>query len=139
MSLCRLSEKLYISSQISDETIQEAAKAGITTVICNRPDGEEETQPAAQTIQAKLAEAGIPDFHHLPVVAPNITADDSAAFSALLEQSPGPVLAYCRTGTRSSILWAISQAKQGRSADEIIAEVKEKTGWDLSNFAAKLV
>ena len=139
MTIHRLSEKLYISPQISPADAAEAAKLGIRSVICNRPDGEEPGQPTAQQAAAWLADADIQSFHHQPIVAPQAGADDARHFTAQLEAAEGAVLAYCRTGTRSSLLWAIGQVQAGRNVAEVVAEVRQKTGLDLSPFAAKLV
>ena len=139
MTIHRLTEKLYISPQISPADAAEAAKLGIRSVICNRPDGEEPGQPTAQQTADWLADAGIQSFHHQPVLAPQAGADDARQFAAHLESADGAVLAYCRTGTRASLLWAIGQVQAGRNAAEVMAEVQQKTGLDLSPFAAKLV
>ncbi len=139
MTIHRLTEKLYISPQISPADTAEAAKLGIRSVICNRPDGEEPGQPTAQQAATWLADAGIQSFHHQPVAAPQASADDARHFTAQLEAADGAVLAYCRTGTRASLLWAIGQVQAGRNAAEVMAEVQQKTGLDLSPFAAKLV
>ena len=139
MTIHRLTEKLYISPQISPADAAEAAKLGICSVICNRPDGEEPGQPTAQQTVDWLADAGIQSFHHQPVLAPQAGAEDARQFATQLEAADGAVLAYCRTGTRSSLLWAIGQVQAGRNAAEVMAEVQQKTGLDLSPFAAKLV
>ena len=139
MTIHRLTEKLYISPQISPADAAEAAKLGIRSVICNRPDGEEPGQPTAQQTADWLADAGIQSFHHQPVLAPQAGADDARQFAAQLEAADGAVLAYCRTGTRASLLWAIGQVQAGRNAAEVMAEVQQKTSLDLSPFAAKLV
>ncbi|WP_312265819.1 TIGR01244 family sulfur transferase [Neisseria sp.] len=139
MAISRLSEKLYISPQVSPADAAEAAKLGIRSVICNRPDGEEPGQPSAEQAAAWFAEAGITSFHHQPVLAPQINADDARRFAKQLAAVDGPVLAYCRTGTRSSLLWAIGQAENGGQANELIAEIQQKTGVDLSPFAGKLL
>ena len=139
MTIHRLTEKLYISPQISPADAAEAAKLGICSVICNRPDGEEPGQPTAQQTVDWLADAGIQSFHHQPVLAPQAGAEDARQFAAQLEAADGAVLAYCRTGTRASLLSAIGQVQAGRNAAEVMAEVQQKTGLDLSPFAAKLV
>lgn len=138
MSILRLTEQLYVSPQIAEADAAEAAKLGIRTVICNRPDGEEPDQPEFNRAAGWFSAAGIRNVQHQPVTAPQITETDARAFARILQNSESPVLAYCRTGTRSSLLWALGQAAQGRSSAEIIAEVKEKTGIDLSSFEAKL-
>lgn len=138
MSFFRLTDKLYISPQPNRNDAAEAAKLGITGVICNRPDQEEPDQPTFTEVSSWFAESGIRNLTHQPVVGPQITESDAEAFAQTLSSHDGPVLAYCRTGTRCSLLWAMHQAAQGKDAAALIAEVKEKTGLDLGNFEAKL-
>lgn len=138
MPFFRLADQLYIAPQINREDAAEAAKLGITTVICNRPDQEEPGQPTFAEITARLSEAGITEVKHQPLTAPQITEADALSFADTLAASKGPVLAYCRTGTRCSLLWAISRVHQGFGVAETIAEVKQKTGLDLTPFEAKL-
>ena len=137
MAILKLSDKLYISPQINAEDAKQAATLGIRTVICNRPDGEEENQPATAQVQQWLADVGITHFQHLPVVAPAINAADVAAFQTLLAQAETPVLAYCRTGTRSSLLWAYHQVQNGMSVADAKAAVAQ-AGIDLTAFEARL-
>ena len=82
MTIHRLTEKLYISPQISPADAAEAARLGIRNVICNRPDGEEPDQPTAQQAIDWLADAGIQSFHHQPIVAPQANANDARQFAA---------------------------------------------------------
>lgn len=138
MPLFRLTYKLYIAPQISRNDVAEAAKLGITTVICNRPDQEEPGQPSFSETAAWFSEAGITNVQHQPVTTPQITANDAKIFAQQIEASEGPVLAYCRTGTRCSLLWAISQIEQGRNPVEMIDIVQSTIGLDLNGFAAKL-
>lgn len=137
MTIHRLTEKLYISPQISPADAAEAAKLGIRSVICNRPDGEEPGQPTAQQTADWLADAGIQSFHHQPVLAPQAGADDARQFAAQLEAADGAVLAYCRTGTRSALLWGLEQAAAGMPVAEIIAAAQQ-AGVDLNNFTERL-
>lgn len=137
MPILKLSDQLYIAPQISEADAQAAAALGIQTVICNRPDGEEEGQPSVAEAAAWLADAGIGQFRHQPVVAPQINAADVAAFQQLLAEYPTPVLAYCRTGTRSSLLWAYHQVQNGMS----VADAKTaaaQAGVNLDAFEARL-
>ena len=137
MSILKLADNLYISPQLTQADAEEVAKLGIQSVICNRPDGEEEGQPEFSQVQQWLAAAGI--FHSVqqPVVAPQINADDVARFKQLLAESPAPVLAYCRTGTRCSLLWGYNQLADGADVAEVMAAAKQ-AGVDLSNFEARL-
>ncbi len=137
MAILKLSEQLYVSPQLTEQDAKNAAQLGIQTVICNRPDGEEENQPSTAQVQQWLSAEGIKSFKHQPVVAPNISAADVAAFQDLLQQADQPVLAYCRTGTRSSLLWAYHQVQNGMSVADAKAAAAE-AGVDLSNFEARL-
>lgn len=137
MAILKLSENLYVSPQLTEQDAKEAAKLGIRTVICNRPDGEEDNQPSSGQVEKWLSAEGIASFKHLPVTAPNITAADVAAFQDLLQQAGKPVLAYCRTGTRSSLLWAYHQVQNGMSVAEAKAAALQ-AGIDLTNFETRL-
>ncbi len=137
MSILKLADNLYIAPQLTPADVEEAAKLGIRSVICNRPDGEEDGQPAFSEVQQWLADAGIRHSVQQPVVALQINADDAARFQALREQTPAPVLAYCRTGTRSSLLWGYAQAADGMPVADIIAAA-QTAGVDLTNFAERL-
>lgn len=138
MAIKQLDEQLFISAQLSEADIDEVLQKGISAVICNRPDNEEAHQPSMIEIRAIFEQYGIKTFCYQPVIASSLRASDALAFNTLLDQFSGKVLAYCRTGTRCSLLWAIGQVQQGRKADEVIMQVKEKTGLDISNFADKL-
>ncbi|KLT73781.1 pyridine nucleotide-disulfide oxidoreductase [Neisseria arctica] len=137
MSIRKLDDNLYIAPQLSEEDIQKATELGIQTVICNRPDGEEENQPSFNTICQWLDTAGIRHHVHQPVTAPAINTEDAAKFDSLRQQHPAPVLAYCRTGTRSTLLWAYTQAEKGKDSNEIL-EAARSVGVDLSNFSERL-
>ncbi|STZ76782.1 TIGR01244 family sulfur transferase [Bergeriella denitrificans] len=137
MAILKISENLYISPQLHESDAQQAAALGIRSVVCNRPDGEEEGQPAVAEVQAWLAQAGIAEFHHQPVVAPSITAEDVARFQALTAQAAQPVLAYCRTGTRCSLLWAYHQVQHGMDVAAAKAAAAQ-AGVNLDNFDSRL-
>ncbi|MCQ9326874.1 TIGR01244 family sulfur transferase [Neisseria dentiae] len=137
MNICKLAEGLYIAPQLTQADAADAAALGIRSVICNRPDGEADDQPAFNQVQQWLAEAGIENTVHQPVVAPAISGQDTARFQALLNQAEKPVLAYCRTGTRSALLWAYHQVQNGLPVAEAVAAAKQ-AGVDLANFEQRL-
>lgn len=137
MAILQLDDHLYISPQLTEADVQAAADLGIQTVICNRPDHEEETQPDFAQVRQWLESAGITSFHHQPVVAPQIQSGDVAAFQNLLKQSRQPVLAYCRTGTRCSLLWGYHQVQNGMPVDEVITRA-QAAGVNLENFRERL-
>lgn len=139
MPFFQLTDQLYISSQInSKKDAEEAVALGIQTIICNRPNGEEPNQPTFTEVSTWFSESGICNLISQPVSTPDINLTDAQTFNQALTNNPGPILAYCRTGTRCSILWALSQIQKGTDAAECIAEIKQKTGLDLTHLEAKL-
>lgn len=119
-----------VSPQIDSDTVAEAAAKGFKTIMNNRPDGEALGQPKGDDIAAAAAAHGL-EYRSLPFVGPPppVTVD---AMSRVLQEAPGPVLAYCRTGSRSIMAWAMAQALSGtRSSDELITLAKN-AGYDLS-------
>ncbi|MBQ0798032.1 MAG: TIGR01244 family phosphatase [Porticoccaceae bacterium] len=135
METHQLTKALHVTSQITLEDVQTAAEQGFTTIINNRPDGEEADQLTASEMEAVAQQMGI-RYIHQPVVGGNISADDVATFSRLIGEQPGKVLAHCRTGTRCTMLWALSQAGK-QSADSLLATAK-KAGYDLEQLRDRL-
>ncbi|WP_336975305.1 TIGR01244 family sulfur transferase [Sphingobium aromaticiconvertens] len=103
MGFTNLSHRLSTSPQIRAEEVAEIAAAGFRSIICNRPDGEEQGQPTAEDIGAAARGAGL-GFAHVPAVSGSITDQDGLAMKRALDELPGPVLAYCRSGARSKTL-----------------------------------
>ncbi|SFT59818.1 TIGR01244 family sulfur transferase [Sedimentitalea nanhaiensis] len=113
-----LSPRYLVSPQISVEDVSALVDAGIVLVICNRPDQEVPPSHQAQAIGAAVRSAGI-RFEALPLTHQTMTAQNVARQRELIESSDGPVLAYCASGTRSSVVWALGQAGT-QSVDEIL-------------------
>ncbi|WP_340265797.1 bifunctional protein tyrosine phosphatase family protein/NAD(P)/FAD-dependent oxidoreductase [Sphingobium mellinum] len=103
MDFKQLTPCLFVGPQLRPHDMEEIVQAGFRSVICNRPDGESDDQPAAETIKAAASEAGL-SFAHVPVIAGSPTEADAAAMRAALEALPTPILAYCRSGARSEKL-----------------------------------
>lgn len=131
MQLKRLTPQLSVTPQIAPEDLPALAAQGFTTLIGNRPDGEQPGQPDHQAMQAAAEAAGL-RYAFLPVVSGQVTAEHGQAFAELLAQAGGPVVAYCRTGTRSTILWALSQA--GKQPWPQIVKTAADAGYDLSQM-----
>jgi uncharacterized protein (TIGR01244 family) len=112
--------------QLGVEDIDQAAASGIRLIVNNRPDGEEPGQPSSARIESAARAAGL-DYRHIPV-AGAFRPDQVEAMAQALEQ--GPVLAFCRTGTRSAYLWALARAARGAQAEESIAAAAA-AGYDL--------
>lgn len=137
MPIEKLADYLYISNQIDSRLAKRAAQYGIKTVICNRPDDEEEGQPDFETVKSWLSQHGIEHVAYLPVTMDSIDDAVLAEFQETVAKSPAPILAYCRSGTRSATLWALNQAKRGVEVNSLI-KAAELANADLSRVRDKL-
>ncbi|MGP9822147.1 TIGR01244 family sulfur transferase [Salinarimonas sp. NSM] len=126
-----LTPQISVAPQIAIEDLAGLKEAGFRTVINNRPDGESPDQPSSARMEAEARRLGL-DYRHVPVVSGAMTMDDVAAFDAALTEADAPVLAYCRSGTRSATLWAFTQAGV-RAPDEILS-IAQGAGYDLSGL-----
>jgi uncharacterized protein (TIGR01244 family) len=131
MDIRPLTDTYAVSPQISVQDVADIAQAGYKTVICNRPDAEVLPEFQADAIRAAVEAAGLV-FVENPVIGGAITIENSETQGATLAEQPGPVLAYCASGNRSSIVWAMSQAGQ-RPTEELIA-LPAKHGYNLEPF-----
>jgi len=116
--------------QISLADVAEAARQGFKTLISNRPDGEEPGQPTAAATAAAAEAAGLA-FHHIPVRG-GPTPEQVEATQAVLQDADLPVLAFCRSGTRSIITWSLSQASSGAVSRADLVGLGRTAGYDLS-------
>lgn len=135
MDLRHLAPDFAVAPQIDPADLAEAAKLGFRVLIDNRPDEEVEAPLQGAAMAAAAAAAGM-SYHYLPYYPGALTQDLVEAFEALMDQIEGPVLAYCRSGTRSSHLWALWQAGK-RPVDEIVAAAAE-AGYDHSGLVPLL-
>jgi uncharacterized protein (TIGR01244 family) len=135
MTYRMLSPRFCVAGQLDAEAIRALAGEGFTTVICNRPDGEEPGQPPRARLEAAAHEAGL-DFHFIPVSGGQFPADSVEAFAAALAGAKGKALAFCRSGMRSTCLWALASAGTAEPAG-IIAAAAE-AGYDISGLAPAL-
>jgi len=132
----RVTPDFSVSAQLTPEDVARAAAAGFKTILNNRPEGETGDQTPGADIAAAAARYGL-EYRAAPFSGPPPPAI-VAETAALLEQAPGPVLAYCRTGTRSIMAWAMAQALEGAlSPDEIIAKARE-AGYDVDGARGAL-
>lgn len=126
----KLSDSMWASPQISAAQIAEARDAGVTLVINNRPDGEAPDEPQGPEIEAAAKAAGL-DYLAIPISHTGFSEPQVAAMQDALDAAEGGVLAYCRSGTRSTLLWALAQARAGADP-ESIAEAAHNAGYDTS-------
>ncbi|MDR3474897.1 MAG: TIGR01244 family sulfur transferase [Devosia sp.] len=135
MELKRINQHVSVSPQIRPEDVPTIKAAGFTAIINNRPDGEAPDQPTSDDIQKAAQTAGLV-YHYIPLGRDGVSPDMVERTVSALEGSEGPVFCYCRSGTRSATLWALSQAGK-LPADRIIAEAAA-AGYDLSHLAGHL-
>ena len=135
MQVKPLSDAISVSPQISPDEVKTLAELGYRSIICNRPDGEGADQPGFAEIDAAAGAAGI-STRYLPVVSGKVSESDTVEFERALRELPGPVLAYCRTGTRCATLWALAQATRMPIAD--ILGAARNAGYDLNGVARRI-
>lgn len=116
-----------VAPQLEPADVPALAAAGVRTVICNRPDGEAGQTPAAELQRA--AEAQGLGFRYIPVSGGGMTPENVEEMAQTLAGTPGPHLAYCRSGTRSINLWALAEA--GRRSPVEMIEAAAAAGYDL--------
>ncbi|MGH1422440.1 MAG: TIGR01244 family sulfur transferase [Hyphomonas sp.] len=131
----QVTDAFAVAPQISEADVQAIADAGYKTIVANRPDGEGGVdQPRMGAVRAAAESLGLA-FAALPFSgAP--TPEIVERLSHILNDAPQPVLAYCRTGTRSITAWALTHAGQGTSQE--IVEAASAAGYDLSSISSLL-
>jgi uncharacterized protein (TIGR01244 family) len=124
----RLDETTLVApSQVLPADIAATAHQGVRLIVNNRPDGEEPGQPSSADIEAAARAAGL-DYRHIPV-AGGFSAPQVEAMADALDQ--GPVLAFCRSGTRSTYLWALARARAGVDRGMLVRQAAS-AGYDLT-------
>src|ERR1700761_5572683 len=126
-----IDETLLVAGQITPEDVAAAAAQGVRTIINNRPDGEQPGQPAASAIEAAAQAAGL-GYVHIPVDHSGFSHEQVEAMTAALAL-PGPALAFCRSGTRSTYLWSLARGAAGDDPAEIAAKAAN-AGYDGSRL-----
>jgi uncharacterized protein (TIGR01244 family) len=135
MDIRQISPDYAVSPQIDPTDMPAIKAAGFRTIICNRPDAEVPHELSAEVMRIAAEEAGIA-FVVNPVTHQTLNMDMVATQMAELADGKGPVLAYCASGTRSSIVWSLGQA--GKMPTDAIISATAKAGYDLSNLRPRL-
>ena len=135
MNSKKLSNELSVSPQIVSSDVARLAEQGFKSIICNRPDGEGADQPLFTEIESAARAAGLA-ARYLPVSTGKVTDEDAALFGAASAELPKPILAYCRTGTRSTTLWALNEGSRRPAAE--IAETAKAAGYDVSGVLDRI-
>ena len=131
-----LDARMAVAPQITAADVTDIARAGFTTIVNNRPDAEEAGQPEGDAIRTVAETLGM-TYVAIPVTHAGFSMPQVDAMAEALAAATGPVLAYCRSGTRSANLWALAQAKAGTEPGELIAKAGA-AGYDLSGMAPTL-
>jgi uncharacterized protein (TIGR01244 family) len=131
LDIRRLSETFSVAPQIELGEIDAVKEAGFGFVVNNRPDGEAFDQPDGADMEAAALEAGL-GYCAIPIDHSGFSVEQVAALSALMV-SPRPILAYCRSGTRSAMLWALASAARGADIEGIIDSAMT-AGYDVRSL-----
>jgi uncharacterized protein (TIGR01244 family) len=126
----RVTDQLSVSPQIGLDDLSTAAAEGFKLVINNRPDGEDPSQPSSAEVEAAARAAGL-DYVHIPVRG-GPTPDQVEANHRAIEAAGGPVLAFCRSGTRSIVTWSLGEFQADSRSREELVELGAQAGYDLS-------
>jgi sulfide:quinone oxidoreductase len=132
--LAELSPGLSAAGALDTADLEALAASGVRTIVNNRPDGEDSGQlPAADA--RRLAEAHGIAYHHIPVTAASLSRADVDAFAAVLRSAPQPVVVHCRSGTRSTLLWALTRLDEGADPATLI-DAAARHGIDIAALPA---
>ena len=133
----KIDDHILVSPQIEVADVATAKALGVGLIVNNRPEGESDDQTPGDAIAAAAAAAGIA-YVAIPVTHAGFSLNQVIALDAALKSAgDAPVLAYCRSGTRSCLLWALAQARSGASPRVLAAKAAD-AGYDLSPIGAQL-
>ncbi|MEO8618742.1 MAG: TIGR01244 family sulfur transferase [Sphingomicrobium sp.] len=135
MDIRTITPNLSVSGQITPAEVAELKAMGFKAIVGNRPDGEEAGQPEWAEIARAAQDAGL-ETAYIPITPGSLSDEQALAFREAVTGFDKPVLAFCRTGTRSAQLWAIA-ARDRLSSDEVI-RMAATAGYDLSAMKARL-
>lgn len=131
-----IDETISVSAQITPVDVTELARAGFKAIVNNRPDEEEPGQPEGDAIRAVAQTLGL-SYHAIPVTHAGFSMPQVEAMRAAIEGAGGPVFAYCRSGTRSTNLWALAEASRGGDPETLIGKAAQ-AGYDISGLRQML-
>ena len=131
-----IDETISVSSQITPAEVTEIARAGFRAIVNNRPDEEEPGQPSGDAIRTVAETLGL-SYHAIPVTHAGFSMPQVEAMRGALEGAGGPVFAFCRSGTRSTNLWALAEASRGTDPDTLVGKAAN-AGYDISSIRPML-
>ena len=125
----QLDDKTLVAGQLRPDQLEEARRHGVTMIVNNRPDGEEPGQPLAAELQQAAEAAGL-EYRHIPIARGIGPADVDAMRDAIHAADHGKLLAFCRTGTRSTYAWAVAKRQDGADPEQL-QRCAGQAGYDL--------
>jgi len=132
----QLTDRILVAPQIAAGDVMDAAQAGVTRIINNRPEDESPDQTPGTEIEAAARATGL-EYVAIPVTHAGFAEWQVTAMADALAKTDGKILAYCRSGTRSTLLWALAQASNGEHP-AVLAEKAADAGYDLTPVAAMM-
>lgn len=131
-----IDDTISVSPQITPTEVTEIARAGFRAIVNNRPDEEEPGQPSGDAIRAAAEALGL-SYHAIPVTHAGFSMPQVEAMRAAIDGAGGLVFAYCRSGTRSTNLWALAEASRGTDPETLVTKAAQ-AGYDLSSLRPML-
>ena len=129
----QLNDKTLVSGQIAPEEVAALKDLGVTLIVNNRPDGEDVGQPESDDIEAAARAAGI-DYRHVPIARGLGPSDIEAMREAMHSTGEGKMFAFCRSGNRSTLAWAVAKSEDGVPREEL-NRMANDAGFDLGPVA----
>ena len=131
-----IDETISVAPQISPADVTDIARAGFKAIVNNRPDEEEPGQPSGDAIRTVAETLGL-SYHAIPVTHAGFSMPQVEAMRTAIDGAGGPVFAYCRSGTRSTNLWALAEASRGTDPETLVGKAAQ-AGYDISGLRPML-
>ena len=128
----KIDDSISVAPQVSPEEVKTIAGEGFRAIVNNRPDEEEPGQPAGDDLRAAAEAAGL-GYDAIPVTHAGFSMNQVTAMAEALDRAEGPVLAFCRSGTRSTNLWALARASRGADPEALVRKAAD-AGYDISGI-----
>jgi sulfide:quinone oxidoreductase len=136
MDIKKLSNSISVADQINENDLATIVKIGFKSLICNRPDGEGPDQPGFKEIEYAAKSLGLA-IRYLPAESGKVTDEQGVEFGKLMDELPKPILAYCRTGMRSTTMWALASSE--KMPLPLIVETAAKAGYDMKALVRRII
>lgn len=130
----RIDDSISVAGQIGTDQVAQAAAQGFRMIVNNRPDEEQPGQPSGDEIRAAAEAAGLA-YRAIPITHAGFSPNQVTAMREALAAADGPVLAFCRSGTRSTFVWALARGAEGEDGEALAAKAAA-AGYDISPIRA---